>query len=599
MTLYRGPHWLGRTLAGMLALLGLSLAFAAAARAEPLEGIHKIRHVVMIMQENRSFDTYFGTYPGANGIPARQCVPDPMSGGCIRPFHNSSITNFGGPHGTDSSINDIDGGKMDGFVGTAEQGRHCTGTNPSCTPCNPQREAGRCVDVMGYHDAREIPNYWDYAKNFVLQDNMFESAASWSLPEHLFMVSGWSAACPHGDLNPMDCTGTLNAIVPSHFWGSPIEPSRATYAWTDITYLLAKHNVSWHYYVFTGDEPDCSVDEAVTCQPVQQDAKTPGIWNPLPSFTDVNQNDQRGNVKPFLDFYREVHDESTCELPNVSWLDPNLVVGEHPPSSVARGQAYVTTVVNAIMRSPCWKSTAIFISWDDWGGFYDHVVPPTIDEAGFGLRVPGLVISPYAKAGFIDHQLLSHDSYLKFIEDDFLSGARLNPATDGRPDRRPDVREEAPGAGDLANDFDFAQTPRTPLLLAANPEPGPASEPPGGIPNPPSVYTGGAGRVERDSAMLRGSVNPNEGLVGDCRFEYGSSSSYGSSVLCSPPPGSGEEAVAVAATVEGLSASTEYHFRIVASNNGGTSFGADRQFTTDTTRLASTTASLFEEPLKG
>jgi phospholipase C len=135
-------------------------------------------------------------------------------------------------------------------------------------------------------------------------------------------------------------------------------------------------------------------------------------------------------------------------------------------------------LINAIMRSPCWASSAIFLSWDDWGGFYDHVVPPHVDANGYGLRVPGLVISPYARTGFIDHQLLSHDSYLKFIEDDFLEGARLNPVTDGRPDSRPGVREEAPGLGDLANDFNFSQTPHPPLLLPARPEPGPASKPP-------------------------------------------------------------------------------------------------------------------------
>jgi phospholipase C len=589
-----------RALAGILGLLGLSLALTPAARAETLEGIHKIRHVVMIMQENRSFDSYFGTYPGANGIPANVCVPDPNGTSCVRPYHNPSVKNYGGPHGTGSSINDIDGGKMDGFVGVAEKGFHCSSTDPSCSPCSIQRaeEKHTCIDVMGYHDAREIPNYWAYAHNFVLQDNMFESAASWSLPEHLFMVSAWSAACPHGDPNAMDCEGTLNAIVPARSWSFPIEPQRATYAWTDITYLLAKANVSWRYYVFAGDEPDCEVDEEATCKAVQQDAKTPGIWNPLPSFTDVNQDRQAGNVRPFTDFYREVHDQSKCDLPQVSWLNPNQTVGEHPPGSVARGQAYVTTVINSIMRSPCWSSTAVFLSWDDWGGFYDHVVPPSVDQEGYGLRVPGLVISPYAKAGYIDHQLLSHDAYLKFIEDDFLGARRLNPATDGRPDKRPGVREEAPGLGNLTNAFDFNRPPRPPLLLAPNPEPGPASEPPGGVANPPTVRTRPAGRATSDVATLHASVNPNEGPVSDCRFEYGTSTSYGSSAPCSPPPGSGDEPVAVSSTVEGLSSNTGYHFRVVAANKGGMSFGADRQLTTRAIALAITSAGLFEEPLK-
>jgi phospholipase C len=131
------------------------------------------------------------------------------------------------------------------------------------------------------------------------------------------------------------------------------------------------------------------------------------------------------------------------------------------------------------MTGPQWKSTAIFLAWDDWGGFYDHVVPPAVDRYGYGLRVPSLVISPYARKGFIDHQVLSFDAYNKFIEDDFLNGQRLDPATDGRPDPRPDVRENAPLLGNLIDDFNFNQKPRRPVLLPLHPSPGPASKPGG------------------------------------------------------------------------------------------------------------------------
>ena len=112
-----------------------------------------------------------------------------------------------------------------------------------------------------------------------------------------------------------------------------------------------------------------------------------------------------------------------------------------------------------------------FLAWDDWGGFYDHVVPPKVDANGYGLRVPGLVISPYARRGYIDHQVLSFDAYAKFIEDDFLGGQRLDPRTDGRPDRRPDVRENAAVVGNLPRDFDFHQSPRAPLFLPQRPIP--------------------------------------------------------------------------------------------------------------------------------
>lgn len=137
---------------------------------------------------------------------------------------------------------------------------------------------------------------------------------------------------------------------------------------------------------------------------------------------------------------------------------------------MSRGQAYTTSIINSIMQSPNWNSTAIFLAWDDWGGFYDHMVPPKVDENGYGLRVPGLVISPYARKGYIDHQILSFDAYTKFIEDDFLGGERIDPKTDQRPDRRPTVRESVSHLGDLAQDFDFSQQPRSPLILNPNPK---------------------------------------------------------------------------------------------------------------------------------
>ncbi len=566
----------------------LASAFApAAAQATPAEGIHNIKHVVMIMQENRSMDEYFGTYPGAHGIPGGVCVPDPVGGGCVKPFHDPHDENHGGPHGTAAFEGDIDGGLMDGFVGEAETTKRCRGkTDPNCAPCPAQAEAEArapkaakgCNDVMGYHDAREIPNYWTYAKDFTLQDNMFESASAWSLTEHLYMVSAWSARCPKGDANPLDCKNSLDPKSPSQTWDGPAVPGKATYAWTDITYLMDKAGVSWRYYVKEGNEPDCENDEELTCEQVPQSAKTPGIWNPLEDFVDVKEDAQTQNVQGLNHFYQDAHQSGECGLPNVSWIVPNLEVSEHPPSLVSKGQAYVTTLINTIMKSPCWGSTAIFLSWDDAGGFYDHVDPPNVDVNGYGLRVPGLVISPYAKSGYIDHQRLSHDAYLKFIEDDFLSGARLNPKTDGRPDKRPDVREEVPGLGDVAGDFDFNQSPKPPVLLPTHPEPGPASNPPG--PPPPTVVTMVAQPVGPTSATLNATVNPNGEPVSDCRLEYGSSLPYSSSAPCTPAPGEGESAVAVAASLSGLQPATTYHFRVSATNAGGTAVGTDETFQT-------------------
>jgi phospholipase C len=449
-----------------LALLAATLALAATpttpVRSQGGDPIHRIRHIIIIMQENRSFDSYFGTFPGANGIPMSNgvpavCIPDPRGGPCVRPFHVSDDIDRGGPHGASAATADIDGGKMDGFLESAEHARRqCR--DPEAPNCEGS------TGVMGYHDGRELANYWRYARDYVLQDRLFQPNASWSLPQHLFMVSGWSAACSRlGE--PMSCVNALQSPdYPVDFDrrnGRAHLPGRPDYAWTDLTYLLHAHHVSWAYYVMAGTEPDCANDQEA-CAPVPQKAKTPGIWNVLPSFDTVKNDGELGNVQDLRNFYKAA---ANGTLPNVVWICPAAPFSEHPPALVSRGQAYVTGLVNAIMRSPDWNSTAIFLSWDDWGGFFDHVAPPRVDENGYGIRVPGIVISPYARRGFIDHQTLSHDAYLKFIEDDFLNGQRIDPKTNGRPDRRPTVRENVSILGDLRSDFDFSQVPRKPEIL--------------------------------------------------------------------------------------------------------------------------------------
>jgi phospholipase C len=438
-------------------------------------GVHKIKHVVVIMQENRSFDTYFGTFPGADGIPtaggkATVCVNDPATHKCVAPYIDHADVNGGGPHSAPDATADVHGGKMDGFIAQAQAGRKgCANpTDPACTN-------SPTPDVMGYHTASDIPNYWSYAKDFVLQDHMFEPNASWSLPAHLFLVSEWSAFCSqHG--NPSSCVNSLQTRPAEHptqtpvYGGRPGTPNgprnQPDYAWTDLTYLLFHHSVSWGYYVVSGTEPDCEDPAAETCGPVNQNSGTPGIWNPLPWFDTVKADGQLGNIQDVSNFYDQA---KAGTLPAVSWVTPSDAVSEHPPALVSSGQSYVTSLINAVMQSPDWGSTAIFLAWDDWGGFYDHVVPPTVDQNGYGLRVPGLVISPYAKVGYIDDQVLSFDAYDKFIEDDFLNGQRLDPATDGRPDPRLDVRENEKILGNLLSDFDFSQSPRPPVILPVHP----------------------------------------------------------------------------------------------------------------------------------
>jgi phospholipase C len=451
-------------------------------------GVHKIKHVIVIEQENRSFDNYFGTYPGADGIPLKNgvptvCIPNPATGGCTGPYHDTHDVDGGGPHGETNAVADVNGGRMNGFIdqrdGAKNSKANCKrALDPAC------RTASSVLpDVVGYHTGAEVPNYWTYAKDFVLDDHMFEPVKSWSLPDHLYLVSGWSAKCKNA--SPSSCV--TNIVRPATIPKMQAAVTQALTtgtadivdAWTDITWLLYLKHVSWAYYVQTGDQPDCDNDSADTCAPVAQSATTPGIWNPLPIFEDVQKDHQVKNIQSLDSYFASAR---AGTLPAVSWVTPSQADSEHPPASVHQGQAYVTAVINAAMKSPDWDSTAIFLQWDDWGGFYDNVVPPSVDQNGYGLRVPAMVISPYAKRGYIDHQTLSSDAYLKFVEDDFLGGARLNPKTDGRPDPRPDVREDERLLGNMVDDFDFHQTPLPPVLLPTNP--------PTDSPSIPAWFTG-------------------------------------------------------------------------------------------------------------
>ncbi len=438
----------GLLLAILLAAMAMPAPGAVAvrsAKARVLTGIQQIQHVVIIMQENRSFDEYFGTYPGANGIPGYPnptvCMPDELTHACIYPYHDPADHNHGGPHNHGAFVAMVDRGSMDGFINAVYKKSGRTTCTPPAPPA-PQT----CTDVMGYKTQADIPNYWAYAQNNVLQDAMYEPVTDFSGPAHQWMVSGWSAQCP--DLtNPMSCT--------DKGWSDNKDGSGATdcddvangctlpdFAWTDLTYLLYKNNISWAYYWGAG---------------------SPELWHPLQDFQTVHNDNQLGNLQDVSNFTIAAQNGT---LPQVSWVTPTFANSDHPSALVSASQAYVTSTINAVMTGPDWNSTAIFLAWDDWGGFYDHVNPPVLDSRGLAFRVPAMVISPFAKQGYIDHQTLSFDSYNKFIEDDFLGGARIDPATDGRPDSRTVVRENSTALGDLTQDFDFTQAPRRPMLLS-------------------------------------------------------------------------------------------------------------------------------------
>ncbi len=456
----------------------------------------------MIMQENRSFDSYFGTFPGANGIPAGTCVPlDPSQPGkgCVVPFHDLHDSNAGGPHLYTSASADLDdgvtGAKNDGFI--YEQtlgGNACSGnamSGEAQARCAGNRPGVARHDAVGYHTDAEIPNYWAYAKNFVLQDNMFEGVRSWSLDAHLDMTSEWSANC--GKIPVLaNCQTSLGARKPSG--------TKPVYPWVNLFQLMDTKEVSWKYYLNTGAEPDCE-DGEMTCEPQLQRGSVVSAWNPAPGFAWVQQQGKAYLTahNPGIDQF--LLDVKNGTLPQVSWIIPTADLSDHPPSGVTAGMEYVTSLVNSVMQSPYWQNTAIFVSWDDWGGFYDHVVPPNVDfnnpptqVQGFGIRVPGLLISAYAKPGYIDHAVLSPDSYATFIEQLFMGGTHLDPVAMGQPDNRPDIRDALTSVtypngstapiGQLMNEFDFTQPPLAPLVLSTH------------IPTGISVSCGSANKAE-------------------------------------------------------------------------------------------------------
>jgi phospholipase C len=466
------------------------LGGAAAAEAPKKPAAIPITHVIIIMQENRSFDSYFGTFPGANGIPNGTCVPLNTASpgqGCVAPFHDPHDINSGGPHSSAAAQADLDDGittdKMDGFL-TEQAASSTSCSSKAALTHGGIARAGNCNayipginrhDAVGYHTAAELPNYWAYAQNFVLQDEMFESVRSYSLDAHLYLTSEWSALCS----NPATLSTCVTSLKPS----LPTA-SHTPYPWVNLFQLLDTHNVSWKYYLDEGAEPDCA-DGEMTCAPQIQADGVLSYWNPAPGFVWVaNQGTAylTAHNPPINQFLTDI---SNGTLPQVSWIVPSNNISEHPTARVTTGMEYVTSLVNAVMQSPYWQNTAIFLAWDDWGGFYDHVVPPIVDRnksttpiQGYGLRVPGLLISAYAKPGYIDHSVLSFDAYATLIENLFMNGARLDPTAMGQPDKRPDVRDALTSVtfpdgttspiGQLINEFDFTQTPLPPLVLSTH-----------------------------------------------------------------------------------------------------------------------------------
>ncbi len=401
---------------------GRSSAAVRLANSTHRQGINKIRHIIWIIQENHSFDNYFGTYPEANGIPPQTCLPRmPGRHACVRPFHlPNPMPACDLSHEWWTAHADYDHGAMDGFV-WAEG-----------TPY-----------TMGYSDQRDIPNYWAYARHYTLADRFFSALMGPSMPNHVYTVAAQS-----GGLITNDCSlhGEWHRLQ-----GIMDDPDG--FDFSSIITRFQAAGISWKYYVEQLQHPPHIPDP---CHVYHPGPKQLGLWNPLPGFGAIRHNPRL--MDRLVDQQQYFQDLKTGRLPAVSWLIPAFQDSEHPPALVTQGMWYVTHLINALMRSRYWHDSVIFLTWDDYGGFYDHVPPPLLDAYGDGPRVPLLVISPYAKPDHITHQTGDLTSILRFMEKRF----HLRHLT---------ARDHY--AGDLSDAFNFHQTPNPPLII-----PRPAGLPP-------------------------------------------------------------------------------------------------------------------------
>jgi len=387
--------------------LGGTPAPAAADQATPAEQLHTrtpIKHFVVLMQENHSFDNYFGTYPGADGIPKDICMPvDPTgatSKDCVKPFWigDKGVVSLG--HSTTAHDAEYNNGKMDGFVSAFSR----------------QQDIGN--QAMGYYDDRDLPYYWNIADNYVLFDRMFSSAAGGSVWNHMYWVTGTPG-------NPV-----ADELKPEGFDDVPTIFDR-----------LQQAGISWKFYV-QHYQPDVTFRT-----PASADLLSQTVWVPLLNYNRFL--DDPALHDRIVDMSQYYQDLKNGTLPAVSFLVPSGA-SEHPPGSIQAGERFVRTLINALMSSSSWRRSAFMWSYDDWGGWYDHVPPPAVDRYGYGFRVPALLVSPYAKEGHVDHTTLDFTSQLKFIENNW--GV-------------PPLAERDAAANDITSAFDFSADPREGALL--------------------------------------------------------------------------------------------------------------------------------------
>lgn len=392
---------------GFLALtLALLVGFGQFGPAQASGGVVSsptktpIQHLIVLMQENHTFDNYFGTYPGADGEPSGIKVPvDPknLGAGYVAPWHiaNATITDLS--HDAITFSDEYDNGKMDGFV----------------SALNSRNEDGKIS--MGYYNGQDIPYYWNLADNYVLFDHFFSSAKDGSGPNHMY----WVAATSYPPVVHGQKLSDALANVPTIFD------------------RLQASGISWKFYVQ-------NYDPTITYRnlAVQGNRESQVVWVPLLNFDRfIDDPSLSSHIVDLSQYYIDLNQDT---LPAVSYIVPSGA-SEHPPENPAVGERFVKTLLQELERSSSWNSSAFLLLYDDWGGWYDHVPPPQVDAGGYGARVPGLLISPYARQGYIDNTQLDFTSVLKFIEENWTL---------------PPLASRDANANNFLSAFNFNQTPR-------------------------------------------------------------------------------------------------------------------------------------------
>jgi len=381
------------------ALVGLAVTVLltpgrAAAAGPDVPLASRIQHLFVIAQEGHTFDSYFATYPGADGadpnvasVPSNPLVPGsspiPLRPLKARPGARSADLS--------SARLALRGGKMDGFaLAQAKQAR-----SPA--------------QAVGYYDGGDIPYYWTLAKRFVLMDRFFSSALGGSLSNHLYMFTGQTV-------------------------GADQLRQPGVYQMATIFDRLDGAGVSWKVYIRNYDPSLTFHQPGATAS--SEDTRLPLLA--MPAIVDEPRRFAR--LVDHRQLYLDLLSQGT--VPAVSYLLPGGD-SERAPSPVELGQQHVADTIQAIMRSPVWASSVIVLTWSDWGGYYDHVAPPRVDSTGYGFRVPALVVSPFARSGVVDHTTADFTSILALIER--VHGLAPLAARDA-------------AAADLANTLDLARS---------------------------------------------------------------------------------------------------------------------------------------------